>query len=192
MDARSLLRNIIAALLVIGVVLLFIVLVVKMFSGHGGPTSPAINLGSYSDTNSEAVLLIDSPTNIDQDHHQVRITVSATQNEIEIIQGYQGTVTDSRTYASNGPAYAAFLQALKLANFTKGDTKSNVDYRGYCPTGDRYVYKFNDGYKDLFTYWSTSCGQGTYGGNRPLTRQLFERQIPDSDFNELTSAVPLS
>jgi hypothetical protein len=191
MEARSLIRSIIAALLVIGVVLLFIVLVIKMFTGHGGPKSPAINLGAYADTNSQAVLLIDAPTNIDQEHRQVRITVSGTQSEIEIIQGYQGNVIDSRTYPNNGPAFAAFLQSLKLANYSKGDTQSTADYRGYCPTGDRYVYKFNDGYKDLFTFWSTSCGQGTYQGNRALTRQLFEHQIPDADFGKLAGPISL-
>jgi hypothetical protein len=191
MEARSLIRSVIAALLVIGVVLLFIVLVIKMFTGHGGPKGPVINLGAYTDTNSQAVLLIDAPTNIDQEHRQVRITVSGTQNEIEIIQGYQGNVIDSRTYPNNGPAFSVFLQSLKLANFTKGDTKSTADYRGYCPTGDRYVYKFNDGYKDLFTFWSTSCGQGTYQGNRPLTRRLFENQIPQADFSKLAGPIAL-
>jgi hypothetical protein len=118
--------------------------------------------------------------------------ISGTQNQIQLIQGYQGTVIDSRTYSNNSASYATFLQALKLANFTKGDSKSTADYRGYCPEGDRYVYTFNDGYKDLFTYWSTSCGQGTFSGNRTLVRELFERQIPEKDFDHLTGSVPLN
>jgi hypothetical protein len=192
METRSTLRTIIAALVGIGIVILFIVLMFKLFNRQNGPTTPVINLGAYSDTASEVKLLIDEPTKVDQDHHQVRITVSATQNQIEIIQGYQGSVIDSRTYSNNPAAYASFLQALKLANFTKGDSKSTADYRGYCPLGDRYIYTFNDGYKELFTYWTTSCGQGTYGGNRSLTRTLFQRQIPDQDFGKLTNSITLN
>jgi hypothetical protein len=192
MEARSTLRSIIAALVGLGIVVLFIVLMVRIFTHHGGPATPAIDLGKYSDTSSEVRLLIDAPTNVDQDHRQIRITVSGTLNQIEIIQGYQGAVIDSRSYPSNSAAYATFLQSLKLANFTKGNTKSTSDYRGYCPQGDRYVYTFNDGYKDLFTYWSTTCGQGTYSGNQGVTRQLFIKQIPAHDFSQLTSSIPLN
>jgi len=192
METRSTLRTIIAALVGIGIVVLFIVLMFRLFTHHGTTTTPATNLGNYSDTNAEVTLLIDAPTNVDQDHRQVRITVSGTQNKIEVMQGYQGTVTASRTYASNSASFAAFLQSLKLANFTKGNTKSTTDYRGYCPLGDRYVYTFNDGYKDLFSFWATSCGQGTYSGNRSLTRSLFLKQVPAHDLSQLTGSIPLN
>ena len=192
METRSTLRTIIAVLVGIGIVVVFIVLMFKLFTRGGSPASPTINLGAYSSTSSTATLLIDAPTNINQEHRQVRITVSNTQNKIEIIEGYENHVLDSKTYSNNTAAYSTFLQALKLANFAKGDSKSKVDYRGYCPLGDRYVYTFNDGYKDLFQYWATSCGQGTYHGNRSLTRTLFQRQIPQKDFEQLTGNIPLS
>jgi len=191
MDARSIIRTILAALVGLGIIVLFIVVISKAFSGHGGAPSNQINIAQYSDTAAEASLLIDAPTNIDQDHRQVRITVSGTQNRIEVLQGYQGNVIDSRTYPSNSPAFAAFLQSLKLLNFAKG-TIANTDYRGYCPTGDRFVYTFNDGQNDLFRYWATSCGQGTFGGNRALVHRLFERQIPIADLDKLTSNIPLN
>jgi hypothetical protein len=194
MEPRSILRPIIAGLVGIGIVVLFIVLMVRLFTHHGVTTpNSTIDLGHYSDTAASAVLLIDAPTNVDQDHRQIRITVSGTQNEIELIQGYQNDVIQQQTYASNAAAFGAFLQSLKLLNFTKGDNDSaNSDFRGYCPTGDRYVYTFNDGYKDLFSYWSTSCGQGTFNGNRAQVRRLFERQVPETDWSHFTRNVTVS
>lgn len=191
MEIRSGLRTIIAALVGIGIIVLVFVLIVKGFSG-GGTSAPAIDLGKYENTAASATLLIDGPTNIDQDHRQVKITVSGSQNEIDIIQGYQGTVINSKTYSNNPAGFGAFLQSLKVFDYSKGDSTSKLDYRGYCPTGERYLYSFNDGSKDLFNYWSTSCGQGTYAGDRPGVRALFERQIPEADFDQLTNDIPLS
>lgn len=191
MDLRSGLRTIIAALVGIGIVVLIVVLLFKAIFG-GGPTKPTIDVGKYADTAATATLLIDGPTDIDQDHRQVKITVSQTQNEIDIIQGYQGNVLQTRTYNNNAAAFGVFLQSLKLMNFSKGNSDpTQTDYRGYCPGGDRYVYTFNDGNKDLFTYWSTSCGQGTFQGAKGSVITLFERQIPEQDFNQLTSDVVL-
>jgi hypothetical protein len=193
MEPRSILRTIIAALVGIGIIVLFIVLMVKIFSHHGGSTAAStVNLGSYSTVSSSATLLIDDPTNVDQSHRQIRITVSNTLNEIDIIQGYQGNVISSQTYSSNENAYASFLQSLKVLNFTKGNAKSAADYRGYCPTGERYVYTFNDGQKDLFSYWSTSCNQGTFGASNPRqVRLLFINQIPSIDFSKMTMGLAL-
>jgi hypothetical protein len=190
MDVRSITRTILAALVGLGIVIVFIVLMVKAFTGHGGSPTNQIDLSKYGYTMAQATLTIDAPTNTDQDHRQVKITVGATQNEIDIIQGYQGNVIASQTYANNSPAFAAFLESLKLLNFSKGSS-SKADYRGYCPTGERYLYAFNDGQNDLFSYWSTSCGQGTFGGDRVQTRRLFERQVPEADFDKLAGDIPL-
>jgi len=189
MEMRSIVRAIIAGLVAIGLVILVIVLIVKSFSG--GPTRPTgrVDVGNYADTSATVTLLIDDPTKIDQDHRQIKISVSNTQNEINIMQGYQGNVIDSRTYSNNSAAFGAFLQSLKLMNFSRG-TINPKDYRGYCPTGDRYVFTFNDGNKDLFTYWSTSCGSvGTYGGNKIATLELIRAQIPVRDYDQLTSSI---
>lgn len=192
METRSTLRTIIVALVGMGILVVIIVLMFRLFTRPSTPKAPVTNIGAYSDTASDVTMLIDAPTNINQDHRQVRITVSGTQNQIEIMEGYQGHVINSRTYPNNTTAYAAFLQALKVANFTKGNAKSKTDYRGHCPLGNRYVYTFNDGYKDLFTYWKTSCGDGTYRGNQSLTFTLFQRQIPAQDFRDLTRGISLN
>lgn len=189
MDTRTTIRNVVIALIGVGLLIIFVVLLWKAIFGHHAAPTSQVNVGKYAYTSAEASLLIDGPTNLDQDHRQVKITVSATENRIDIIQGYQGNVIKSQTYSNNSAAYAAFLQSLQLLNFSKG-TKSTADYRGYCPAGTRYLYSFNDGQSDLFTYWSTSCGsQGTFQGNPSAVRQLFIAQIPQNDFGTLTSGV---
>lgn len=191
MDIRNFIRPIIAGLVGIGLIVLVIVLISKAFSGGGTPAQQ-VDVGKYADTAATATLLVDAPTIIDQDHRQVKITVSQTTNEIDIIQGYEGTILATQTYPNNSAAYGAFLQSLKLLNFSKGNTAKNMaDYRGYCPTGERYVYSFNDGNKDLFNFWSTSCRQGTFKGNALAVLQLFRAQIPQSDYSHLTGTIPL-
>ena len=189
MDIRSSIRPLIVALVSIGLVVLVIVLIIKGITGHPSTPTNRVNVTKYADTSATATLLIDGPTNVDQDHRQLRITVSGTLNQIDVIQGYQGDVIKTQTYSSNSVAFGAFLQSLQLLNFSKG-LPSTADYRGYCPTGDRYRYSFNDGQKDLFGYWSTSCGhQGTFQGLPVAVRQLFERQIPQRDLSELTNGI---
>lgn len=191
MNIRDYIRPIITGLVGIGLVILVIVFLVKTIGGNGGAKPQhQVDVTDYAGMPSAVTLLSDAPTNIDQDHRQVRITVTQSENEVDIIQGYQGNVIDTRTYPSNQAAYTVFLQSLKLMNFSKGDNNPDLkDYSGYCPRGNRFVFTFNDGSTDLFSYWTTSCGQGTYKGERSATLNLFRNQIPQSDFSALTNNI---
>jgi len=193
MDIRSMLRPILAILIGVGLLLLVLILIFRAFSGGKEATTPNIDVSTYANTASVATVLIDDPTQLDEEHRQVRITVSGTQNQFEIIKGYQGTVIDSRTYSNNTAAYGVFLESLKLMNYSSGDSNPALkDYRGYCPTGERYIFSFSDGNKDLFSYWSTSCGdQGTFQGNKPAVLNLFEDQLNQKEFDHLTSSISL-
>ena len=186
-------RPLLTVLVGIGIVVLIIVLIVKLMGGNSPQPDTTLDVSKYANSAATATLLIDSPTNLNQEHHQVKITVSQTLNTLDIMQGYQGSVTDSRTYENNSTAFGAFLQSLKLMGFAKGNNdKTLADYRGYCPNGDRYVLTFNDGQTDKFTYWTTSCShQGTYKGNRGGTLELFRRQIAQKDFDRLAGSVSL-
>jgi len=189
-DAKLIIRNIIVALVGIGLVVLVIVLLIKSVTG-GGPKTPVnrVDVSKYTYTSSIATLLVDGPTNLDQEHYQVRISVSGSQNEIDVIRGYQGDVIKRKTYPNNVTAYTSFLQALQLLGFSKG-TDAKTDYRGYCPTGSRYLYSFTNDQDELFQYWSTSCGgQGTFQGNPSDVRQLFRAQIARQDVGPLLSGT---
>jgi hypothetical protein len=192
MEARDIIRPILAGLVGIGLVVLVIVLIVKAVSGPTSAPTSQTNLTNYATTpNVNVSVLIDAPTNIDQDHRQVKITVGPTQNEIDIIQGYQGTVINRMTYPNNTAAFSTFLQTLKLLNFSKGRV-GTTNYSGYCPTGERYVYSLYNGTNNVFNYWSTSCGgQGTFQGNASAVLLQFSLQIPSTDFEQLTGSISL-
>ena len=164
---------------------LIIILILLIFSGGGKPKVPTTSktLDSYATTDAEASLLIDGPINADQDHQQIKITISSDNATFEHITGYQGSVVTQQNYASNVDSYTNFLFALEHAGFTLGNKSSAVkDERGYCPQGDRYILELNQDGQNLERFWATSCGNPkSYGGNLALTLSLFQAQIPDYD-----------
>jgi len=191
MDIRSAIRPIIVALVSIGLIVLVVGLFIKGFSGGAAVDVNRVDVSKYSSKPAVATLFIDGPTNLNQDHNQLRITVSGTLNEIDIMQGYQGNIIRSETYANNTTAFDTFLQSLQLLNFSKG-RKAPTNYQGYCPTGNRYTYSFNDGQTDLFKFWSTTCGNGTFEGKAPAVRSLFRQQIPQRDFNAFVTSTDIN
>ncbi len=192
MDIRTGIRNVLAALVGAGLIVLLIVLLFKAIFGHTAAPQKQVDLSKYADTNAVATLLMDGPTNLDQSHYQVKITVDAMHSEIDILQGYQGNVIKTQSYPSNTVAYGAFLQSLKLLGFAHGRT-THIDNRGYCPNGTRYTYSFSGDQANQFSFWSTSCGgQGTFQGSPAGVRQLFEAQIPPGDLAESTASTNVS
>jgi len=192
MDIRTGIRNILAVLVSAGLIVLLIVLLFKAIFGHAAAPQKQIDVTKYADTNAVATLLIDGPTNLDQNHYQVKFTVDAIHSEIDVMQGYQSSVVKTQSYPSNTVAYASFLQSLKLLGFAHGKT-TPLDNRGYCPNGSRYIYSFDSTETDKFSFWSTSCGgASTFQGNPLGVRQLFEAQIPVHDLIELTAGTDVS
>jgi hypothetical protein len=161
--------------------LLFLLLFL-LFHGGGKPKVPTTNktLGSYANTDAYVRLTIDGPVNADQNHKAIRITVDQNQVQYQQINGYQGSVANQQSFASNQDAYANFLLALQHAGYTLGDnTASLKDERGYCPLGDRYIFELNQDGHELERYWATSCGKPkTYNGLVNLTLTLFQAQVP--------------
>lgn len=176
--------------LLVAAAILVLVFVI-IFKGPSGstPKTPVINLNSYATTNAVAQLTIDGPVNSDKEHQQVQISVDNTTTQFEILKGYQGSVATNKTFANNTDSFAAFLHALNVAGFIKGNTDPKLaDDRGYCPDGDRYVFELTEGDKTIVHFWSTECGsQGTYGGDTQQTLDLFQNQVPG--YNDLTDNV---
>lgn len=175
-------RYLLSFLFVIGLVILAFILVIS--SLHGGST-PIVKhpLVNYASTDTQVQLQIDGPINADQLHYELQMTVGANLSQIELEQGYQGTVIKSQSYANNPSSYAEFLRALDFSGFTKGNTSSKADNdpTGYCAGGDRYTYEIiSPTGSNIEHFWSTSCGgQGTFEGNAPAILDLFSSQMPD-------------
>lgn len=180
-------RYLLGFLIAIGLIILVFIIILKSV-GHS-PTKAPTPLISYANSNTVVEMTVDGPETADQTHQSVNVTVGQTQAVIDIIQGYEGNVTNSKTYTNNEPAYAVFLRALDIAGFNNGDTSQNLtDYRGYCPTGDRYIFTINDNGNTLQQFWTTSCGgQGSLKGDEGTIQELFQDQIPE--YGELTNNV---
>jgi len=187
-------RYIVGFLIGIGLIVLTFILIVRIFSGGGGgeETVRRIDLNNYATTDTVMRLTIDGPIVADQQHQQVRITVGRDNVLYERFKGYQGDVVDTKSYPNNPEAYAQFLHALENAGYTRGDTTSPKDERGYCPAGKRYVYEALGNGENVVRWWGTSCGQdqGNFEGRGSDVRNLFKRQVPD--YRTLTRGQPVS
>lgn len=176
---------------VILIVLITLVLIWRGLMGGGGaPAEEPAPLTDYAFTTTAMRLTIDGEINADEEHSAVRITLSRSENRVEILEGYDYAMTDSRSYASNQEAYGNYLRALDLMGFTEGaDSEEMADERGVCPTGERYTYEIVDGTDVKQRYWSTSCrtSDGTFLGESREVQKFFRALIPD--YRDLTRGV---
>jgi hypothetical protein len=185
-------RYIIGVFVTIGLLFLLIFVLV-MGGGKGSNTSKVPStmkaLQTYANTDATVRVTIAGPVVASQDYKETRISVNRTTATMESINGYDGVVSNSKSYPNTREGYVSFLRSIDRAGFTKGDTsKTLADERGYCALGNRYVFELVENGKTLQRFWSTSCtGVKTYQGNASTTLQLFERQIPD--FSALVQAA---
>src|SRR4051794_35414783 len=100
---------------------LFIIIVLILF-GHGGkktptPINPVKPLPDYAETTATVSFTTDGIVNGDEMHRAIRITVSANQRQLDVLQGYNPQVIGSKTFVNNQEAYSVFLKALSHYGF---------------------------------------------------------------------------
>ncbi len=176
----------------LAVIALVVVVFVMVLHGFGGGSKPKnqITLTDYANSETTVELTVTGPVNANQTHQSYNIVVGRDANTMTVLSGYQDQVTQTKTYSNNSTAYADFLRALQLQNFTRGDNDTTkTDDRGVCPNGVRYTFEIHNASQTVQRYWTTSCGGGTFKGNSSVVRSLFIRQIPD--FSKLTEDVVL-
>jgi hypothetical protein len=174
-------------------ILLLILLIILLVSGNSPKKAVTSfkTLPSYANTDAVASMSIAGPINADSLHASVAVSVSRTQVVFQQMQGYNNTVVRTQKFANNEASYDAFLRALDLAGFTKGNSdKALSNEQGVCSLGQRYVFALNQGNTQLQRFWSTSCGTRTYGGNTSITMTLFQAQVPG--YSSLTQNVRLN
>lgn len=181
-------RYIVAALIAIGLIILFVILLLRAIFGGGGeaPVEQRINLADYENTGVIMRLMTEGPINANELHRQVYIEVGRDNNKIQLVHGYQGEVVRQEQVNSNSSAYGSFLRAIDLLGYTNGNkSKAVADYRGHCPFGNRYIFQIMDGNDVKQQFWSTSCGnEGSFRGQADQVVQLFQAQIPG--YNDIT------
>jgi hypothetical protein len=165
------------------VVLVIILLIRAIFGGGDTQTAKAPTLVDYANTNVVMRYTIWSQVEADQAHQQLRIDISKYSSDIYLYNGYENTLIKNQSYPSNPSAYSDFLRGLDLLGYTKGNPdKALADWRGYCPSGQRYVYEIIDGSSTVQQYWATSCSKKsarTFLGQVAPVNGLFRAQIPE-------------
>jgi hypothetical protein len=116
-----------------------------------------------------------------EERRTLRIVVEENSRMIEILKGYQGEIERRETFTNNREAYDVFMNALNDAGFTREKADAPQENSGLCPTGRRFNYELKKNEDTISKLWNTSCSpsRGSFGGNSTLTRQLFQKQIPD-------------
>lgn len=172
-------RYIIGLLVTVGLIVL--VLFLLLSGGSSTPTPKQLQLIDYAQSSANAQLLIDGPIVANQQHDEIQIDVNRNQVVYTRYTGYDQVTTVTQSYENNDRSFAVFLRALQHEGFTVGNTDPSLrDERGYCPLGNRYIYTFRDGSKQLMRFWSTSCGDTTTAkGKIPTINSLFKHQVPD-------------
>jgi len=151
-------------------------------------------LPDYAETNATVSFTRQGIVNGDEMHRAIRITVSANQRTLDVLQGYNPRVISSKTFVNNQEAYSVFLKSINNYGFlakTK-NPKVGAEPAGYCPLGFRYVYDLSQDGADLSHLWSSTCGKaiGNSTASASNVSTLFQRQIPD--YNTLVADVNLS
>lgn len=144
-------------------------------------TTAPRSIVDYVNNNSEVRFTIDGKVVGDDQHRAIRISIAADKRELEIIQGYDGTVIKRELWSNDRSAYDVFLHALNTAQFNKIRENQDTDEKGKCPTGRRYIYELFENGVSVKRVWTTSCStsQGTFAGNNSLAQTLFQQQIPE-------------
>ncbi|HUD81386.1 MAG TPA: hypothetical protein VMR08_02020 [Patescibacteria group bacterium] len=185
-------RFFVTVLIALSLLVLVFVLIIKGFSNHPSQTVPQ-PLTSYAATDTSMQFVISGPVSADQTHQAITMNISQTQAQINIIQGYQGQIINSKNFTNNESAYLNFLSALQLAEFTKGTSNlyTTADL-GACSFGDRYNLQIINGTgQTIQNFWADSCSNrdGTFKGLLNTVEQLFFAQIPN--YGDLTSSVDI-
>lgn len=180
---------------IVGAFILIILAIVLIFRIGGNNQAekgtPQTVLTEYVNSDAVTRLTIDGKVVGKEKHYAVRVTVGRNNRTIEILNGYDGQVVQSREYDNDIAAYNVFLHALENAGFANEKEAKEEDETGVCPTGNRYIYELTENGNDEVRLWSTSCSrkEGNFAGKASLVRRLFQAQIPD--YQEVTRNVSL-
>ena len=177
-------RYILAVLGILAVTILAIFLLVRHPSSTTSAnttTQQPANLLDHDNSNSAVVMTIQGRLVGEDKYQAVRITVTQSLRTVDILSGYEENTAKTESFPNTPAAYATFIRALNLSNFTKVRKGMPTDERGYCPIGNRFIYQLSESGHDVQRLWNDSCSnaEGTFAGSGSLIRELFQGQITD-------------
>lgn len=170
----------------LGAILLLFVAAILVFNRGGGTTSPQDNVAKtaqlidYADKSSQVSLTTYGDVVGDNERRAIRVTITPSERRVEVLEGYNESVTSSQSFLNNRAAYENFLSAIGGQGFLTSKKTDIKDQRSVCPTGNRYVYELSEAGNSVSQLWGVSCNKtGTFNGRSSSVRQLFQAQIPE-------------
>lgn len=138
-------------------------------------------MADYIDKPSQAIYTNRGSLKGNTDHQEIVITISSNRRTIDIVSGYEGTVTKTNSYPNTQASYSEFMHALDKLGFTNTRNVAMTDPDGVCPFGSAYFYTLQNSNQTVSRTWAASCSSslGTSAASNSNIRQLFQQQIPD-------------
>lgn len=175
-------KYVLAVLGVIVVAILAIVLITRGPRGskNTGNTPKKVVISQQNTDSTSAIFTTQGKVVGEEQFRSIRITISQDERRLEILTGYDGTVSTSQVYPNTPSAYATFLSSIEKAGFGLSRKSAITDPTGVCPLGRRFIYELKDYDEKLINLWTTSCGKsGNFAGRTNTVGALFRAQIPD-------------
>ena len=173
----------------------FLVLVALLFFGvrslfvHNKKTVQTLKttisqtLTDLSASDTKVIQTTQGPVVGDEARREVRITIGRSERKVEVVQGYQNTVINSQSFYNNQSAYDIFLRSIARLGYSISRKANPMDERGVCSSGQTFIYEVVDSGETKLDQrlWGASCSAslGTFKGNGPAIRNLFQQQIPN-------------
>lgn len=130
-------------------------------------------------------MTVRGPIIADENFNTYEISVSPTERIISTYEGYQDRTINTERFPNSTEAYEEFVYALAQLEFSAETPKSEVldDVRGVCALGRLYTFETLQAQSAISSAWISSCrgNDATFQGNAILARDLFHKQIPESN-----------
>lgn len=147
-----------------------------------------------TDADHSVRMTVRGPIVADSNFHTYQVEVSPVSRSLTTYTGYQDRQLENKQLSNNTVAYTEFVHALARANYLKEAElpEGQDDTRGACATGRLYTFEIMEAQSTVKSLWTSSCrnAPGSFKGNAEQVRDLFLRQIPDS--NVLLKKIDLS
>lgn len=178
--------------LTIGISLLFIVIIAiiqlaRIAGNITGSSDENIDnqqtelvLGEQNNLLSSVQFVIRGPIIAQEEHLEIRFTISQRTRLLQLINGYDGKVQKSISLPNTSNSYQALLDALEVNGFNEQKSTVGDGPEGICAANQVYFYRIKANGATVNELWAGSCsgGYGNFAGNNTAINYLFKSQFP--------------
>jgi hypothetical protein len=174
-------RYIIAIFVFIGLAITIIVLLVRGTTNtKAAIVSRPVSLSDKYQSGLSIVNTTDGIINNDIIHRSMTIKIDINNINLTTYRGYDGVVLNSYNFKNNPTEFKNFLASISLLGYRVKLHSKYSSSLGLCPFGNRSTWQIINGPSNINqNLWSTTCGQGSEGGQIGPMQQLIQNQFPN-------------